>query len=241
MNDSPPPDGLRDLIDSSFGDGPAPLAPVDRLAAARRVLRRRRAASGVLTAVVVAAAASLAQVAVPDGTRSAVAPAASSPTAPPTTTASADTATDVAVTDDGLSACLETLGLLLDARVAPPSLAAVDVTYNPETRRLDLAPDAVISAAPSDRDPATVDCAVDGVRVSLPTRDADRTTADTPAGPIDGDAALGWVRRCDPVPMPTAPGDDSALMRRVVPGSPPVPFVRVTCGDDPTPPVEEQP
>ncbi|MFB9311597.1 hypothetical protein [Nocardioides plantarum] len=53
MNDTPPSDGLRDLLDSSFGDGPA-HRPLDQaLAGGRRRLLLRRIASGVAGVAVV--------------------------------------------------------------------------------------------------------------------------------------------------------------------------------------------
>ena len=42
--DQPDLDDLREVLDASFGDGPAMPAPADRLAAGRRALRRRRLA-----------------------------------------------------------------------------------------------------------------------------------------------------------------------------------------------------
>lgn len=60
MTRHPDPDDLRDLLDSSFGDGPPTTPPADRLGPARRALRRRRWASGGLTLGAVAAAVTVA-------------------------------------------------------------------------------------------------------------------------------------------------------------------------------------
>jgi hypothetical protein len=68
---------LRDLLDSSFGDGPTPPTPADRLPPGRRALRRRRLASGAAT-LATAAAVTAAAVLVSggDGGTRAVEPAA---------------------------------------------------------------------------------------------------------------------------------------------------------------------
>jgi hypothetical protein len=52
VNDTPPSDGFRDLLDSSFGDGPAHRPVAATLRHGRRRLLRRRAASGVGTLAV---------------------------------------------------------------------------------------------------------------------------------------------------------------------------------------------
>ena len=61
--DQPDLDDLREMLDASFGDGPALPAPLDRLAAGHRSLRRRRragvAGSAVVAVVVVASFAVL--------------------------------------------------------------------------------------------------------------------------------------------------------------------------------------
>ncbi len=75
-DDSPDAD-LRDLLDSSFGDGPPPTPPADRLVPARRALRRRRMASGGLSLAAVAAAATVVALGVgPGAGTQAVGPAA---------------------------------------------------------------------------------------------------------------------------------------------------------------------
>ena len=70
--DQPDLDDLREVLDASFGDGPALPAPLDRLAAGRRSLRRRRLAGaiGSAAAVAVVVAASFAVLG-PSGSRTA--------------------------------------------------------------------------------------------------------------------------------------------------------------------------
>ncbi len=50
---------LSEMIDRSFGDGPTPTPPADRLQAGRRALRRRRGAGAVAAAAAVAVVATL--------------------------------------------------------------------------------------------------------------------------------------------------------------------------------------
>ncbi|WP_139982445.1 hypothetical protein [Nocardioides litoris] len=83
---------LRDLLDASFGDGPPPPAPADRLVPARRALRRRRRALLGGAAAAVAAAGLGATLLTGPGAPTAADPASGTPSA--TTTPSPEASTE---------------------------------------------------------------------------------------------------------------------------------------------------
>lgn len=95
MNERFEDDELRDLIDSSFGSGPAPAPAADRLAPARRALRRRRILSGggAVAGVVAAVTATALISGGSGGDARAVQPAAPAP-APSESTSTAPSAAD---------------------------------------------------------------------------------------------------------------------------------------------------
>ena len=77
---------LRDVLDASFGDGPALPPPTDRLAHGRRALRRRRVGAAGAIAVVTAFATTAALSGSGGAPRGAVDPAGPAPTASAPTT-----------------------------------------------------------------------------------------------------------------------------------------------------------
>ncbi|MDO9458036.1 hypothetical protein [Nocardioides sp.] len=143
MND-PDGDDLRDLLDSSFGDGPAPAAAADRLVPARRALRRRRLVSGGgLVAGVAAAVTAVALLGGPGGTTAAdPADPAAGPTTGPTTVATPVPAE--------LSDCTvaSTAPKEWPAPETAPDLGDQGLGYDPDTGQL------MVPAAPGPDDPA---------------------------------------------------------------------------------------
>lgn len=156
---------LRDLLASSFGDGPPYPPTEDHVARGRRVLRRRRALAGSGAALAVAAVVTTTALAAgPDPGRASLTPAG-----PPTPTATAATAPPPTPTEQqdqaDLAACLSALAGLVD--LEPEALERLELTYDPDTGQIVLPRDPVSASIAVDGGLETLECEIDGVPVTV--------------------------------------------------------------------------
>jgi hypothetical protein len=186
---------LRDLLDSSFGDGPPPPSPADRLAPGRRALRRRRVASGAVSVTAVAALVLGAGLLTGgDGAR------AVDPLPVATGTATGTATPDATPTPDGAVTGAYQSELCLTFEDGVPSeqdLNDLDLEYDPGTETLEPVCD--LGGAPVGEPLITVEClALLGERADVPPGEQVPVRYDRDAGfaHLAGDTPADYDPRC---------------------------------------------